>query len=218
MMPGSLLLGNAGECFACGHEHATGDRCISFSYSAEFFEEASGATGKIFQIPRIPAIKAFSALIAQGASVLSGSDSVNTEELSIQLAARVLPLASDTPSHRTNPDPSSIARVTRTIRIFENSVEQSHSLSSLAEMANLSRYHFLRAFESVTGTTPHQYLLRLRLHRAALRLRRERTKIVDIALESGFGDISNFNRTFRGEFGVSPRHWRNGSMNATMDG
>src|SRR4051794_36793100 len=32
MAPGSVLLGNAGECFACGHEHGVGDRCVSFSY------------------------------------------------------------------------------------------------------------------------------------------------------------------------------------------
>jgi AraC family transcriptional regulator len=56
--------------------------------------------------------------------------------------------------------------------------------------------------------TPHQYLLRLRLQRAAFRLRIEPAKVVDIALESGFGDVSNFNRSFRAEFGVTPRIWR----------
>lgn len=83
-----------------------------------------------------------------------------------------------------------------------------HGLTSLAQMAHLSPYHFLRTFEEVTGTTPHQYLLRTRLRAAALRLRTESTRVIDIALTCGFGDVSNFNRTFRAEFGMSPKAYR----------
>jgi AraC-like DNA-binding protein len=56
--------------------------------------------------------------------------------------------------------------------------------------------------------TPHQYVLRARLRHAALRLADEDTKIVDIAFDSGFNDVSNFNHAFRVEFGMSPRVWR----------
>ena len=63
-------------------------------------------------------------------------------------------------------------------------------------------------FDVLTGATPHQYLLRSRLRRAALRLRTELAKISEIALDCGFGDISNFNRAFPAEFGVSPRAYR----------
>ena len=38
MTPGSLLLGNPGQAFECGHEHAVGDRCLSFRYTPEHFE------------------------------------------------------------------------------------------------------------------------------------------------------------------------------------
>lgn len=41
-----------------------------------------------------------------------------------------------------------------------------------------------------------------------MRLAGERTKILDIALDCGVGDISNFNRTFRAEFGINPRAHR----------
>jgi AraC-like DNA-binding protein len=41
-----------------------------------------------------------------------------------------------------------------------------------------------------------------------MRLRIEPAKVLDIALDCGFGDVSNFNRAFRAEFGVSPRAWR----------
>jgi len=56
--------------------------------------------------------------------------------------------------------------------------------------------------------TPHQYVLRARLRRAATRLATEAGKILDLAFESGFGDLSNFNRAFRAEFGTSPRAYR----------
>ncbi|HEX7808465.1 MAG TPA: AraC family transcriptional regulator, partial [Thermoanaerobaculia bacterium] len=83
------------------------------------------------------------------------------------------------------------------------------SLQLLAKDAGLSPYHFLRTFTRLTGTTPHQFALRARLREAALKLTASRDRIIDVALDCGFGDVSNFNRAFRGEFGVSPRNYRN---------
>jgi AraC family transcriptional regulator len=68
----------------------------------------------------------------------------------------------------------------------------------------------LRTFSAITGTTPHQYILRARLRRAAVRVRAEDTRILDIALDCGFDDLSNFNRAFRAEFGTSPLRYRRG--------
>ena len=59
-----------------------------------------------------------------------------------------------------------------------------------------------------TGMTPHQYIVRARLREAALRLAAERAPVLDIAFDCGFGDVSNFNRSFRAEFGISPRAYR----------
>jgi AraC family transcriptional regulator len=63
-------------------------------------------------------------------------------------------------------------------------------------------------FRQVVGTTPHQYLLRTRLHRAAVRLRRTNESISAIAFDAGFNDLSTFNRRFRRVIGVSPGAWR----------
>jgi AraC-like DNA-binding protein len=82
------------------------------------------------------------------------------------------------------------------------------TIATLARQAKLSPFHFLRTFEKLTGVTPHQYVRRLRLREAARRLVTEPVKVLDAALDAGFGDLSNFNRAFRTEFGVSPRSYR----------
>jgi len=60
----------------------------------------------------------------------------------------------------------------------------------------------------VLGVTPHQYLVRSRLKRAAKLLAQEEIPVTDVALDVGFADLSNFVRTFRRAAGVSPRGFR----------
>jgi AraC family transcriptional regulator len=45
MTPGSFLLGNAGECFECGHQHGAGDRCVAFHFTPEIFAHLAFDTG-----------------------------------------------------------------------------------------------------------------------------------------------------------------------------
>lgn len=96
----------------------------------------------------------------------------------------------------------------RILREIERRPEADLTLGSLAREAGLSPFHFLRLFERLTGVTPHQYVLRTRLREAAARLATEPAKVLDVALDCGFGDLSNFNRAFRAEFGASPRAFR----------
>ena len=72
----------------------------------------------------------------------------------------------------------------------------------------MSPYHFLRSFRALIGLTPHQYVLRTRLHRAALLLRRSEQPVASIAYDCGFGDLSTFNRRFRRVLGASPTAYR----------
>jgi AraC-like DNA-binding protein len=92
--------------------------------------------------------------------------------------------------------------------MIENEPDADLTLDVLAEQAGLSPFHFLRIFERLTGTTPHQYVLRMRLREAATRLATEPGNILEIALDCGFHEASHFTRAFRTEFGVSPKAWR----------
>jgi len=60
----------------------------------------------------------------------------------------------------------------------------------------------------VLGVTPHQYLVRSRLRRAARLLAADGASITQIAYDVGFGDLSNFVRSFHRAAGVSPRRFR----------
>jgi AraC-like DNA-binding protein len=66
------------------------------------------------------------------------------------------------------------------------------------------RQHFARR----TGLAPHQFLLRLRVDRASLRLARTADPIKAIALDSGFAFVESFNRVFRQLKGVAPGEYR----------
>lgn len=124
-----------------------------------------------------------------------------------ELAARVLELTSGRISNHGSL-PAAEGRVARIVRLIDNHPANKHDLASLAQEVRLSPYHFLRVFQRLTGLTPHQYVLRARLHHAATRLLLEPVRVLDIALDSGFQDVSNFNHSFRAEFGLSPRSFR----------
>jgi AraC family transcriptional regulator len=100
------------------------------------------------------------------------------------------------------------ARITAALRRMEARIADPHPLAALAAEAGMSRYQFLRGFAAVTGVTPHQWLLRARLRVAAQRLATTRVPVTELALDVGFDDLSNFIRSFRAEFGMSPRRFR----------
>jgi AraC family transcriptional regulator len=213
MTPGSLLLGNAGQNFEVGHEHAAGDRCLSFQFAPEYFERIASDAGvkkgdRGFRVLRLPPLRELSSLIARASAGLEYSADTPWEELSVELAAATVRVERGISSRAENPPPSAIARVTRSVRAIERRPDGALGLGSLAREAGLSPYHFLRTFERLTGITPHQYVRRARLRDAASRLAAEREKVLDIALDCGFGDVSNFNRAFRAEFGVNPLKWK----------
>src|SRR5579862_5548256 len=213
MTPGSLLLGNAGQNFEVGHEHAAGDRCLSFQFAPEYFERIASDAGvkksdRGFRLLRLPPLRELSSLIARARAALEYSADTPWEELSVELAAATVRVERGVSSRVDNVPPSAIARVTRSVRAIERRPDGALGLGSLAREAGLSPYHFLRTFERLTGITPHQYVRRARLRDAASRLAAEREKVLDIAYDCGFGDVSNFNRAFRSEFGVNPLMWK----------
>ena len=213
LMPGALLLGNNGDCFECGHRHGAGDRCIAFRYAPAYFErlaaDAGVARGNLnFKRARVPSLRALSPLIARASAGGGGAGEAAWDELAVELAAATLHAAGASTRPEATASATAWSRVAQAVRLIDDTPGAPYTLASLADAAGLSEFYFLRTFQRVTGVTPHQYLLRARLRAAALRLQDGGAKVVDIALDCGFNDLSNFNHAFRTEFASSPRAWR----------
>jgi AraC-like DNA-binding protein len=213
MAPGSLLLGNAGQCYECGHRHGEGDRCVAFYFQPDYFERLASDAGVRganlrFPVPRLPPLQALAPLVARAGAGATGAAPVPWEEVAVRLVVGAVKLAAKLSWDDGGLPLNAEARVTRAVRAIDDRPDGDLSLGALSRESGLSPYHFLRTFERLTGITPHQYVLRARLRAAATRLATEAGRVIDVALDSGFGDISNFNRAFRTEFGVSPRAYR----------
>jgi AraC-like DNA-binding protein len=213
LSPGSLLLGSADEGFECSHEHGSGDRCVSFNYEPAFFERLAadsagcGASLK-FPVHCLPELLSLVPLIAEAQLGLHRPRSVNFEELALDLAGHVLTTLGRTPASMRGTTIRDERRIATAVQFIELHFRRTLSLEELSALVGISPYHFLRTFRQVVGLTPHQFLLRRRLREAALRLRTTAESVLDIALEAGFGDLSNFNHTFRAAFGMTPTKYR----------
>jgi AraC family transcriptional regulator len=213
LAPGSVLLGNSGSCFECGHEHSVGDRCLSFQLELEVFEPVAAAVPgnrrEHFTAPRLPFLPEVLPLVVAAES-LRNDPAAGDEfhELALRLAGTVCQVLSDDPHARRAPNERDKKRVAAALRRIELDPAQKLSLSDLAADAAMSQFHFLRVFEQVVGVTPAQYILRTRLRRAAVELRNSTENVGCIAGECGFSDLSTFNRQFRRVMGVSPGEFR----------
>lgn len=81
-------------------------------------------------------------------------------------------------------------------------------VKKLAKLAGVSQSQFERRFNRIFGTTPYEYLLRVRITAARTLLETSDRTIADIACEAGFYDHSHFTRTFKRIVGISPGLYR----------
>ncbi|TIL66409.1 helix-turn-helix transcriptional regulator [Mesorhizobium sp.] len=210
LTPGAILLGNPGTCYECGHEHGAGDRCISYHFSPAYMEQVvadtPGAKKLAFETARLPPLPALARLLAEAEAAREMADIEAFEELGLRIAGAAV-ASGMTPAARS-PSRRDQKRVAEAVRRIEKDAERPVSLAALASETATSPYHFLRSFRHVAGMTPYQFVLKTRLHRAAVRLRMSDEAISTIAFEAGFNDLSTFNRRFRRMMGEAPGAYR----------
>jgi AraC family transcriptional regulator len=93
---------------------------------------------------------------------------------------------------------------------IEENLSGSISLSDLAQVAGISRFHFHRSFRATTGETPMHYVTRRRIERAKLLLADKSYTTEQIATLVGFHDAAHLHKTFKAREGVSLRVFRKG--------
>lgn len=91
---------------------------------------------------------------------------------------------------------------------IENNLQKKITLNDLAKAIGYSQWHTSRIFTEYTGMNPFQYIRKMRLEKAALMLRNEKCKIVDVAFDFVFDSHEGFTRAFTRQFGRTPKNFR----------
>jgi AraC-like DNA-binding protein len=208
LVAGSVLVGHPGDEYTCTHDHAAGgDECLSFGLAPELVAAIGDAreTWRTGGVPPLPELMVLGEL-AQAAA--EQRTDVGLAEAGMWFAARFVAIVSareDTPAETRARDRR---RAVDAALWLDAHSHEPVDLESAARAVELSPFHFLRLFSRTLGVTPHQYLVRSRLRRAARWLADDARSITDVAFAVGFGDLSNFVRTFHRAAGVSPRRFR----------
>ena len=206
LVAGSALIGHPGDDYVCTHEHGCGDECLSFALSPELIDEIGG--GQAWQVGATPPLPELMVLGELGQAAADGNCGIGLDELGQFLAARFVETVSGTPREPVQASAQDRRRAVETALWIDAHSDEEIDLAGAAKQAGRSAFHFLRLFSAVLGVTPHQYLLRSRLRRAARLLAEEDIAVTEIAYDVGFGDLSNFVRTFHRAAGVSPMNFR----------
>src|SRR2546429_3564591 len=120
LTPGSFLLGNYGESYECGHDHAAGDRCVAFRYAVDYFERLAADAGaprgeRSFAVCRLPPLPAPARLVTRAATGVVGTLDGSWEELAVQVAGAAVRLARRFARRPPAAPPGGPRRVTRSV-------------------------------------------------------------------------------------------------------
>jgi AraC family transcriptional regulator len=137
-------------------------------------------------------------------------DRLYAEALGAVLAHEIIRLDDDVPALLPMRGGLAAWQQRRIVEFIEDHLADDFPLATLANLAQLSTYHFARAFKRSFGIPPHRYHTNRRIERARALLADRKTSVGEIALEVGFSGVSAFAATFRRITGQTPTDYRRG--------
>ena len=105
-------------------------------------------------------------------------------------------------------------KLRRIVEFIRAHIDQPIRLERLAAAITMSPFHFHRQFKRSTGTTPHRYILEMRMERARALLSESDLPLAEVAAQVGFADQSHFTSAFRRTTAMTPRTYRNATAAA----
>jgi AraC family transcriptional regulator len=208
LVPGAVLVGRPGDEYQATHDHhGGGDECLSFRLEPDLLEDV-GVPARAWRSVAMPPLPEMMVLGELALAAVENRTDMGLDEIALAFVDRFARRAIDRPLERRTPGARDRRRAVEAALWLDAHAQEPVDLRTAARRAGLGAFHFLRLFSSVVGATPHQYLLRARLRRAARLLSQEELSITEVAFDVGFGDLSNFVRTFRRAAGVSPLGFR----------
>jgi len=210
LVAGSFVIGRPGAEFVCTHDHVCGDECLSF-FLGPALVDAVGGDSEAWDIGATPPLAELIVLGELAQASADGRSDISLEEVGQLLALRLVEVVSGKMRKPAKVTARDRRRAVEAALWLDANSHREIELDDAARQAGISPFHFLRLFSSALGVTPHQYVLRSRLRRAARQLADDDKPVTDVAYEVGFNDLSNFVRTFHRAAGVSPLKFRQAS-------
>jgi AraC-like DNA-binding protein len=204
LVAGALMVGYPGDEYMCTHEHhRCGDECLSFQLTPETVD-GLGGQADAWRAGSVPPLAELMVVGELAQAAAERKNDLGLDEIGLVFASRFVQVLGNAKPKTAKISVADRRRaVEAALWIDEHSAEDL-DLQCVSKQAGLSRFHFLRVFAKALGVTPHQYLVRSRLRRAAQLLAERERSVTDIALDVGFADLSNFTRTFHRAAGVPP--------------
>ena len=94
------------------------------------------------------------------------------------------------------------------VTFMEHNYQRELTVEEVADVCKLNRSYFSKLFRESMGCPPQEFLIRLRLSKAAELMQTTKASIGDIAADCGYPNQLHFSRAFKKRYGVSPREWR----------
>lgn len=203
---GSVLLSRPGERFRCmHHEDCPTDTCVSISFSPA----AASAVESIWAETPWPARETATPRLAyidrRMQSAVRHTDHFNIERWALAVASA---LEDDiaTARGRYAARPTDVDAIAATCEAIERDPTAQRSIAERAQSVGLSSTKLTHAFRRYLGESPHQYVIRCRLARAA-ELRSEGWNVSESCYRAGFENLSHFSRSFQRAFGLRAAEW-----------
>lgn len=98
--------------------------------------------------------------------------------------------------------------VEKVISYMIDNIHENLSLEQLSEFVSLSKYHFIHLFKKITGYSPMNYFIRLKMNKACELLENSKVSIAHISSDLDFSNPYYFSTTFKRTIGMSPQHYR----------
>ena len=182
------------ECYWCHFDGVT---------VRHWYDNIVSRLGNVFSVPDFhPALNKLTAIYHIFASGSQIREPLMSKYLSDLLTIFLLytPLESD------GPDYTSMAE--KVIAYINENYMKPISIETLAKLADLSQYHFIRTFKKETGFTPHEYIIHTRISAAKYLLKNSQMPIKDICFNTGFSCESVFCSSFKRQVGMTPVQYR----------
>lgn len=182
------------ECYWCHFDSVT---------ARHWYDNIVSRLGNVFSVPDVqPALDNLTAIY----HIFASGSQVREPLISKYLSDLLTTFLLYTPLESDGPDYTGMAE--KIISYINENYMKHISVETLAKLAGLSQYHFIRTFKKETGFTPHEYIIHTRILTAKYLLKNTQMPIKDICFNTGFSCESVFCSSFKRQTGMTPAQYR----------